>query len=329
MDEHGDNSEEDLRTRLFAMETKLKRMRDQRNNFTETARRAADSRNSIQQQGKELRDKIKEFLDKQKEIRLIAKVHQMKRDEIQKQIRELISQKKGKRDDNKGSKSIIIQLSETIGEIERIERQIMTDGTITLKKENALLKKLKRLISKREELSPQVEDFNILTIDLGDMEGSIQLLKSEADSEHKLMIDAHNHADEIWDEVKPMFEERDFIRAEGDRLHESFIQARKNADEIHSSIVEILKKVNEIRDEMKAEIEEGRLVIENHNKSVRDALTTPDKDEDLANSLSDKLMKHGNLTFGGTLGGDFLTTNKPKTRKNSRKLGTSRGRKKS
>jgi uncharacterized coiled-coil DUF342 family protein len=206
----------------------------------------------------------------------------------------------------------------------------MTDGTITLKKENSLLKKLKVLISKRSELSPLVEDFNVLSIDLGDMEGSIQLLKAEADSEHKLMIDSHSHADEVWDEIKPMFEERDFMKAEGDRLHESFVLARKNADEVHASIVELLKKVNEIRDEMKAEIEEGRLLIENHNKSVRESLTTPDMDEDLANSLSAQLMEQGSLTFGGTLGGDFIEINSPKSRnkKQSRKLGTSRGRKK-
>ena len=327
MNDVAEKPEDDLRTRLHAMETKLKRMRDQRNNYSELARRAADSRNAIQEQGKELRERIKEFLDKQKEIRLVAKTHQMKRDEIQNQIRELISQKKGKRDDNKGTKSVILQLSEAVGEIERIERQIMTDGTISLKKENSLLKVLKKLILKREELSPLVEDFNILTLDLGDMEGSIQLLKSEADSQHKMMIDAHNHADEIWDEIKPMFEERDFIKAEGDRLHEAFVEGRKNADEVHASIVEILKKVNEIRDEMKAEIEEGRLAIENHNKSVRESLTTPDKDENLANSLSDQLMETGSLTFGGTLGNDFATNSKTKGKKKSRKLGTSRGRK--
>ena len=46
----------------------------------------------------------------------------------------------------------------------------------------------------------------------------------------------------------------------------------------------MMKEVNEIRDKMKAEIEEGKLVIENHNRLVRESLTTPDKDENLANS---------------------------------------------
>ncbi|MFL2974233.1 MAG: hypothetical protein ACJZ4F_04605 [Candidatus Thalassarchaeaceae archaeon] len=327
MDVVAEDQEEDLRNRLNGMETKLKRMRHQRNSFTETARRAADSRNSIQDQGKELREKIKQHLEEQKAIRIKAKEHQLRRDSLQSQIRELINQKRGKRESSKDTKSSIVELSETIGEIERIERQLMTDGTISLKKENSLLKFLKKLIIKRDELIPLASEFNLLNIDLGDMEGSIQLLKAEADAEHKIMIDLHNNADEIWDSIKPMFEERDFIQAEGDRLHQSFLEGRKNADEVHASIVELMKEVNEIRDKMKAEIEEGKLVIENHNRSVRESLTTPDQDESLANTLSEKLMEQGSLTFGGTLRDDFKTPVKSKSKKPSRKLRTTRGRK--
>ena len=99
----------------------------------------------------------------------------------------------------------------------------MTDGSLSLKKENRLLKKLKTLISKRDELMPEVQELQVIEIDLGDMEGSIQLLRSEADAEHKAMLEANKEADEIWEEVKPMLEERDFLRAEGDRLHLSLI----------------------------------------------------------------------------------------------------------
>ena len=103
------------------------------------------------------------------------------------------------------------------------------------------------------------------------------------------------------------------------------MEGRKNADEVHASIVELMKEVNEIRDKMKAEIEEGKLVIENHNRSVRESLTTPDQDESLANTLSEKLMEQGSLTFGGTLRDDFKIPVKSKSKKTSRKLRTTRG----
>ena len=316
--------DDDLRTRLHAMETRLRRMREQRNGHNENARRAADSRDSMQGQSRELRERIKERLDEQKEVRVRAKLHQAKRDEIQNQMRELITQRRGKRSDE-GTKSVVIQLSETIGEIDRIENRIMTDGSLSLEKENAMLKKLKSLIAKRDELMPAVEEFQIIEIDLGDMEGSIQLLRAEADSEHKAMLDANKEADAIWEEVKPMLEERDFLRAEGDRLHNAFVSSREAADGIHSQIKVLLDQVNEIRDELKAQREERERLIREHNQSVRDALKTPDEDEELATSLTDELLEKGSITLGGTRTTDDPKPQVSKKKKRSRKIGTRRG----
>ncbi|MDP6562744.1 MAG: hypothetical protein QF709_02095 [Candidatus Thalassarchaeum sp.] len=316
--------DDDLRTRLHAMETRLRRMREQRNSHNENARRAADSRDSVQEQSRELRERIKERLDEQKEVRTRAKLHQAKRDEIQNQMRELITQRRGKRSDE-GTKSVVIQLSETIGEIDRIESRIMTDGSLSLDKENAMLKKLKTLIAKRDELLPAAEEFQVIEIDLGDMEGSIQLLRAEADSEHKAMLDANKEADAIWEEVKPILEERDFLRAEGDRLHNAFVSSREAADSIHSEIKILLDQVNEIRDELKAQREERERLIREHNQSVRDALKTPDEDEELASSLADELLKKGSITLGGTRTTDDPRPHRGKKRKKSRKIGTRRG----
>jgi len=278
----------------------------------------------VQEQSRELRERIKERLDEQKEVRTRAKLHQAKRDEIQNQMRELITQRRGKRSDE-GTKSVVIQLSETIGEIDRIESRIMTDGSLSLDKENAMLKKLKTLIAKRDELLPAAEEFQVIEIDLGDMEGSIQLLRAEADSEHKAMLDANKEADAIWEEVKPILEERDFLRAEGDRLHNAFVSSREAADSIHSEIKILLDQVNEIRDELKAQREERERLIREHNQSVRDALKTPDEDEELASSLADELLKKGSITLGGTRTTDYPRPHRGKKRKKSRKIGTRRG----
>ena len=88
---------------------------------------------------------------------------------------------------------------------------MMTDGRLILETENKLLKKLKILIAKRDKLMPAVKDFEAINIDIGDMDGSIKLLKSEADKAHQEMIDFfHKQADLIWEDVKPMLAERDF-----------------------------------------------------------------------------------------------------------------------
>ena len=223
----------------------------------------------------------------------------------------------------------MIQLSETLGEIERLENRIMTDGALSLDKENSLLKKLRILIAKREELIPEVEQQNIISIDLSDMDESIQKLRAEADNEHNMMIDQNKQADEIWVEIKPMLEERDFLRGEGDRLHSLFIEERGKADEAHSSGLELLSRVNEIRDEMKAQHLEREALIRDHNMSVREALRGPDEDENLADSMTKSLMQDGSITFGGTGSTSEIDqkSNTASSKRQARRLGTSRGRK--
>ncbi|MDP7659351.1 MAG: hypothetical protein QGF77_05330, partial [Candidatus Thalassarchaeaceae archaeon] len=266
--------------------------------------------------------------EKQKEIRVRAKLHKARRDEIQSHIRELISKKRGRRDDERGAKSIVIELSETEAEIEKIETRLETDGSLKLEDENKLLKHLKKLIGKRNELLPSVEEYQTITIDLGDMDESISRLKAEADSEHQAMVDSHKEADEVWEEIKPMFEERDFLRAEGDRLHNAFVESRKSADEVHNEMKVLLDQVNEIRDTMKAQREEREKTIRDHNESVRDALRAPSENEELAESLEGMFLESGSLTLGGTGSEDnpSPTSEKSSSKSKRRRLGTTRGR---
>ena len=325
MSDETSNPDDDLRSRLHAMETKVRRMRDNRNSHNENARRAADSRNAVQEQAKGLRDSIDEMKAKQKEIRDQARVHKARRDEIQGHIREMIAKKRGRRDDERGTKSVVIELSETEGQIEKIERRLETDGRLKLEDENKLLKELKKLIGKRNELLPAVKEYQSISIDLGDMNESISRLKAEADLEHQAMVDCHKKGDEIWEEIKPLFEERDFLRAEGDRLHNIFVEAKAAADEVHNEMKVLLDQVNEIRDSIKAAREEREKTIRDHNQSVRDAIRLPSESEELAGSLEEMLMESGTLTLGGTGAEDEPDNRAIKSRKSKkRRLGTTR-----
>ena len=66
MDSAEPSPDDDLKGRLHIMESKLRRIRDQRNSHNESARRAADSRNSINEQSKALRAEIEEKMAEQK-----------------------------------------------------------------------------------------------------------------------------------------------------------------------------------------------------------------------------------------------------------------------
>ena len=325
--EHDENSSDDLRTRLHAMESKLTRIRGQRDSHNDSARSAADQRNSAHEKRKEVHETISAKMDEQKKVRAQAKLHQTNRDEIQQSIREVIARKKGNRAQGPG-KSVVLQLSETVGEIERIEDRIMTDGRLTLEKENSMIKKLRSLISRRDELIPHVEEQRILSIDMSNMDESIQRMRAEADNEHKLMLEQNSLADEIWTEIKPMFEERDFLRGEGDRLHAIFVHEREKADEAHETLVEMLSKVNEIRDEIRSQQEMREKIVQDHNKSVRQALRGPDQNEELADSLAEMLLEGNSVTFGGLVSNEGESQHVEKkglSKRKQRKLGTSRG----
>ena len=142
------------------------------------------------------------------------------------------------------------------------------------------------------------------------------------------MLEQNSLADEIWNEIKPMFEERDFLRGEGDRLHSLFVHEREKADEAHASLVEMLSKVNEIRDELRSQHEQREKMVQNHNKSVRQALRGPDQNEELADSLADMLLEGNSVTFGGLVSSDGESQQfegKSASKRKSRRLGTSRG----
>ncbi|MEC8926918.1 MAG: hypothetical protein VYB17_01490, partial [Candidatus Thermoplasmatota archaeon] len=226
-------------------------MRDIRQQHNDAGKRNADSRNSIQKEYKKLREEIDQLLSENKVIRNKAKAHQARRDAIQQQIRELIGQSKNSRGE-KGKKSPILELSEIHSQIEKLETTLEITG-MSLDKENKILKLIKKHNVRKKELEPLVEEAMRIKIDLDNIEGSIQELKVEADAEHKAMVELHKEADELWETIKPRFEERNFKKAEGDRLHEAFLECRKQADEVHTQVVDMLEQVNDIWEKLKQE----------------------------------------------------------------------------
>ncbi len=315
---------DDLRTRLHAMESKLKRMADQRAGHNESARAHADQRNTIQEQYKELRDRIKEKLAEQKEIRTEAKKHQSRRDAIQEQLRGLFSRAKGARDKGKG-KSVVVQLSEKRAEMDNLERRLETDSTVTIAKEKQIFKQLKSLREEVIALEPMVAEEVRVKIDLDDLDGSIEKLRAEADMEHEAMVKFHTQADELWTEIEPLFADRDFLKAEGDRLHSQFVVCREAADEVHQAMQGLIDKVTEIRDELKQERAERQAWIDDHNREVEDSARKPSEDEELADSLFNQLLAEGSLSLGASGAEETDSPPPPKKKRGKRVSAARRG----
>tara|TARA_B100001750_G_C15511964_1_gene604281 strand:- start:2060 stop:3067 length:1008 start_codon:yes stop_codon:yes gene_type:complete len=324
-DSDSDPEGDEVKERLQNMEVKMRKLSGQRRSHNESARAHADQRDAIQKQYSELREEIKEILESQKEVRKKAKIHQARRDAIQEQLRNLFSRTKSS--NSSREKSVILQLSEKSAEVEKLEERLVIDGTLTLDKENRLHKKLKSLKSEIKQLEPLVEEEMRIKIDIDDLEGSIDHLKLEADDEHKQMVALNEEANKIWDGIKLKFEERDFLKAEGDRLHSLFSKCREDADAVHAQIEELRSQVTEVKNELKALREERKSWITIHNKSVEESTSNPKDDAELADSLVSKLMGSGALSLGGAAGAQSSEENKPTKRKGRRTTAPRRGNK--
>ena len=110
-----------------------------------------------------------------------------------------------------------------------------------------------------------------MKVDLKDLDGSIKVLKAEADAEHQLFIAAIKRADEVSSKID---EAAAYLKAEGDRHHLEHLEHRKEADAVHAQIEEMMTDVNKVRDELKLAREERESWVTDHNAAVRAELQT-------------------------------------------------------
>lgn len=297
------NPDAGLREELQSMEAKVRKMRDTRNGFNDNAKAAAEKRNSVQAQYKEHREKLDMSLAEVKAARAEVRLYKEKRNAIQDQVRQLINQAKGRRDEKGEKRSATAEYNQLKSEVSNLEKTYET-SSVGPKKEKEIMEKLKRMHRRIEELKPEVAQFEMVSVDLNDLDGSIKTLRAEADAAHNQMLEAVKVADELSKDLDEAFAHRDFLKAEGDRWHNEYLAHREKANEIHEKINELMVDVNKVRDQLNLAREERKSWITDHNDSVKAEMKTGAESEEVANALVDSLLNQGNLTFGGIGAGD-------------------------
>lgn len=312
-----------LREELQTMEAKVRKLRETRNAFGDSARQSADKRNAIQAQFKEHREKSALVLAEVKVIRAEIKLFKEKRNAIQDQVRQLIAQAKGRRGEKSEKRSATAEFAQLKQEVEHLEKTFET-SSVGAKKEKEMMANLKLKHRRIAELEPEVAQFDLVSVDLSDLDGSIKVLKAEADAAHNAMIEAVERVTEKSKELDEVFAHRDFLKAEGDRFHEEFLDFRKKADEMHEKTVELMKDVDKARDQLKMAKKERDSWIVDHNQAVKDEMSTGASSEDVADNLVSSLLSSGVLKIGGTSASDSGGTARLAGGKSSKKAGMRR-----
>lgn len=328
LNEGEEKPDAELREKLHAMESKVRKMRETRNNFNAQAKVSAEKRNSVQSQYKEHREKIELFVAEVRAMRAEIKSFKEKRNAIQSQMRDLISQIKGKRKDHTQKRSATAEYAELKQQVDSLEKKFETTS-VGVNKEKEMVKKIKEFSKRIEELEPEVTKFKMVEVDMSDIDSAIKTLKAEADAAHNSMIEAVERLNAKTPEVDEAFAHRDFLKSEGDRFHTEFVELKEKANEVHAKIEELMVDVNKARDELKSVREERKSWLTDHNASVKSEMKTGAQSEEVAELLTNSLLSNGSITFGGLSNEDFVSKSKSKKsdkKKNMRRVDVSRRR---
>ena len=317
-DEATPSQDSELQDELQGMEARVRKMRNTRNSFSDQARTVADKRNAVQGQYKEHRDKIDLVLTEMKAIRLEIKMFKEKRNALQQQLREIINQAKGRRNEKGEKKSATAEYATLRHEVQSLETTFET-SSVSQKKEKEMIKQIKEMSLRIKELAPEVTHFELIKVDLSDMDAAIKILRSEADAAHQEMLLAVARADVLSPDVDEAFSHRDFLKAEGDRLHTEFLELRQKSDEMHNKIEELMVDVNKVRDKLNMARDERKSWMTDHNASVKAEMKTGAESAEVADELISTLMTSGGITFGGIGKGDDSSSSKRKAKSDKKK----------
>lgn len=328
LNESEEKPDAELREKLHAMESKVRKMRETRNNFNAQAKVSAEKRNSVQSQYKEHREKIELFVAEVRAMRAEIKSFKEKRNAIQSQMRDLISQIKGKRKDHTQKRSATAEYADLKQQVDSLEKKFETTS-VGVNKEKEMVKKIKEFSKRIEELEPEVTKFKMVEVDMSDIDTAIKTLKAEADAAHNSMIEAVERLNAKTPEVDEAFAHRDFLKSEGDRFHTEFVELKEKANEVHAKIEELMVDVNKAKDELRSVREERKSWLTDHNASVKNEMKTGAQSEEVAELLTNSLLSNGSITFGGLSNEDFVSKSKSKKsdkKKNMRRVDVSRRR---
>tara|TARA_B100000900_G_scaffold411665_1_gene431818 strand:- start:18493 stop:19494 length:1002 start_codon:yes stop_codon:yes gene_type:complete len=323
------NPDVELREELSSMEARVRKMRDNRNNLRDQGKAMAKKRNAVQDQYKEHREKLDLVKAELDAIHAERNAHRAKRDAVNAQLRDLFAQAKGRRGEQGEKKSATAEYAQLVSQINTLEEQFQTTSSST-KKEKETMERIKRMKRRADELEPEVAKFEMVSVDLSNLDEAIATLKAESDDAHNLFVEALKRADEKWAEYKEGLDHRDFLKSEGDRHHNESVEFHEKANAIHAKIDELMVNVNKVRDQLNMARQERESWMTDHNKAVKAEMKTGAESDEVADRLVESLLSDGELVFGGVGRDDTVNKarrggNSPK-KKNMRRVGPIRRR---
>ena len=158
--------------------------------------------------------------------------------------------------------------------------------------------RMRRMKQRVAELEPLVSEHSKLEVDLDDIETAIADVRSASDDAHSSMIEAIKRIESLNEELDGLFDQRNFLKAEGDRHHAGFVAQREKATEIHERVTALLDEVNDVRAEMKKARDEAKSWIDDHNQKVREEMADASESSEVHDEIVERIMSDGAVELG-------------------------------
>lgn len=277
------------------LQDKFNGLLDQRNAFNDLARKAADERNQLNEQRREMaagidahktaRDAANEEMRKHKELR----------NAFQDQAKALIAQKKGKAGGLERSLPLMVRKlrNDLQGKIE-----LQQTTTLTVAKERVLVEEISAIWKELKEKEAELKKQQSVAVELSGQDSDIDALFAKADAEHEEVLKHQKVAQEHHEKFIHAVKETRVLVNEANTKHAEFVACKTKADEMHNKAMELREKVMSIRNDRKAQFDAQRQEVREVNQVARRNVADPKAIERHNDSLLEQMKKGGKISLG-------------------------------
>ena len=266
-----------------------------RNEFNDKARQSREDRDLLHQKRKEIMVDVNSLKDAKNKALDELRKHKEKRDILNQKARKIIDLKKAKSGDMKGG-NVADELYSLKEQLRKLEYMQQTTP-LTMEKERVIIDEIRDGSARLKELEREFTEIVGVKTEVMSLDGEIDTLFREADSEHQLVVKYYTKTKEYRDKLDEIFREVSHLIAEADRKHGHVLEFRKKADDFHQKAMEMREHLTGARNENREQARQARQVIKDQNKAARNAITDKGMLSEKLDEALELWMKKGKISL--------------------------------
>ena len=275
-------------------ERKFQELVMKRDEFNRLAEVSREERNNLNGRKRELLDIVTKLKDdRDQQVRLLRE-HKRIRNKLHEEARAVLKMKRGK--SGRVFPSLTGEAAAMKAEIRFLDMKQQTQ-VLSLADEGELITDIKKKTQELKKIESELRQQDGIRVELGEMDANLTELFKKSDEEHELVVKHYEEAQKIHDRMMKLIEECSALHNEADKKHAHFVEFKEKADTYHQKAVEMRDKLLTMKNEKRMQEREARRIIQEQNRSARDALLNPARVEKKQEEALQQLLKKGKISL--------------------------------